>query len=48
MFRLPANHQSRFEQDGEAEYRCAARHREVHYPETLYNDGRCAECHAAA
>lgn len=47
MFRLPANHQWRFEQDGGAEYRCAACHREVYYPETLYNDGRCEKCHAA-
>ena len=47
MFRLPANHQWQFEQEGDAEYRCATCHREVHYPETLYNDGRCEECHAS-
>ena len=29
------------------DYRCAACRRDVHYPETLYNDGRCQGCHAA-
>ena len=48
MFRLPANHQWRFEQGGVAEYRCAVCNREVYYPEVLYNDGRCEECHAKA
>lgn len=48
MFSLPANHHLQFEQDGEAEYRCATCNREVYYPETLYNDGRCEECHAQA
>ena len=28
-------------------YRCTVCRREVHYPETLYNDGRCQGCHAA-
>ena len=45
LFRRPANHQGRYERNGGAEYHCAACHREVHYPETLYNDGRCEECH---
>ena len=45
MFRLPANHRGRYERNGGAEYHCAAGQREVHYPETLYNDGRCQECH---
>ena len=48
LFGLPVNHQWRFEQDGGAEYRCVACNREVYYPETLYNDGRCEECHAKA
>ena len=30
------------------DYRCGACGRAVHYPETLYRDGRCPECHAAA
>ena len=30
------------------DYRCGACGRAVHYPETLYNDGRCSECHGAA
>ena len=29
-------------------YRCGACGRAVRYPETLYRDGRCPECHAAA
>lgn len=27
-------------------YRCVDCKRAVYYPETLYNDGRCPECHA--
>ena len=30
------------------DYRCGSCGRAVHYPETLYRDGRCPECHAAA
>ena len=48
MLSLPANHRLRFEQDGGTEYRCARCNREVHYPETLYNDGYCEECHTPA
>ena len=29
-------------------YRCGACGREVQYPESLYRDGRCPECHGAA
>ena len=29
-------------------YRCEVCGREVQYPETLYRDGRCPECHGAA
>ena len=29
------------------EYRCADCDRQVAYPETLYEDGRCEQCHAA-
>ena len=29
-------------------YRCGACGREVQYPETLYRDGLCPECHGAA
>ena len=28
-------------------YRCVVCKRDVYYPDTLYNDGRCPECHAA-
>ena len=48
MFRLPADYQWQYEREGGAEYRCADCGREVAYPETLYLDGRCEECHAAA
>ncbi len=30
------------------DYFCVDCARQVAYPETLYNDGRCEECHAAA
>ena len=32
----------------EREYRCRDCGRAVNYPETLYDDNRCSECHAAA
>jgi hypothetical protein len=48
MFRLPADYQWQYEQDGGTTYRCADCGREVSYPETLYNDGLCEECHADA
>ncbi len=28
-------------------YWCVVCKRDVYYPDTLYNDGRCPECHAA-
>ncbi len=30
------------------QYHCVDCRREVNYPETLYNDGRCGGCHADA
>ena len=45
IFGMPANHPWQYERNGGAKYHCAACRREVHYPETLYNDGRCEECH---
>lgn len=30
------------------QYRCAGCDRPVNYPETIYNDGLCAECHSTA
>ena len=30
------------------DYRCGVCERKVVYPETLYNDGLCSECHTAA
>ena len=32
----------------EREYRCSDCGCEVNYPETLHNNNRCSECHAAA
>ena len=43
LFRTPS--QTELE---EREYRCSECGRGVYYPETLYNDNRCSECHAAA
>ena len=31
----------------QTEYRCEDCDRRVDYPETLYEDGRCEQCHAA-
>ena len=48
MFRLPADYEWQYAKDGGAVYRCVECGREVAYLETLYNDDRCDECHAAA
>ncbi len=32
----------------EQDYSCEGCEREVYYPETLYDDGLCPECHAVA
>ncbi len=49
MLSLPPDHQWEYMKPGaDTAYRCAACGREVSYPETLYNDGRCEGCHAAA
>ena len=48
MFRLPAHYEWQYEKDGGTVYRCVECGREVSYPETLYNDDRCEECHVAA
>ena len=34
--------------DTDKVYRCKECAREVNYPETLYRDGRCEECHMTA
>ena len=47
MFRLPADYEWQYEKDGGAVYRCTECSREVGYPETLYNDDSCEECHGA-
>ena len=33
---------------GHRESRCSDCEREVYYPDMLYRDNRCSECHAAA
>ena len=45
LFALPAGHKWQYEQDRNAVYRCSNCKREVSYPDTLYRDGRCEECH---
>ena len=47
MFKLPAAHKWQYENDGDKVYQCAACEREVRYPETLYQDGRCEGCKKA-
>ena len=47
LFALPADHQWRYEQNGGKVYRCSKCEREVSYPDTLYRDGRCEDCHKA-
>ena len=48
MLSLPADHQWEYEKNGGKTYQCADCEREVAYPETLYLDGRCEDCHAKA
>ena len=45
MFSLPADHQWEYEKEGGKVYKCVDCGREVAYPETLYRDGRCEDCH---
>ena len=45
LFALPADHQWRYEQNGDRIYRCLNCEREISYPDTLYRDGRCEDCH---
>lgn len=47
LFSLPADHEWEYEKEGGKTYRCMDCEREVAYPETLYRDGRCQECHKA-
>ena len=50
MFSLPAGHKWEYKEAGRkgTVYRCVDCEREVNYPDTLYRDGRCETCHAAA
>ena len=49
MFSLPAGRKWEYMETGPegTVYRCVNCVREVHYPDTLYSDGRCERCHAA-
>ena len=42
MFNTPPNTELEIR-----EYRCSDCDKAVHYPDTLYRDGRCETCHAA-
>ena len=44
MFGLPADHKWEYK-ESEPEYRCVDCKQAVHYPDTLYSDGRCENCH---
>ena len=46
MFAMPKDHKWKY-QESEPEYRCVDCKQAVHYPDTLYRDGRCETCHAA-
>ena len=46
MFAMPAGRKWEY-QETEPEYRCVDCKQAVHYPDTLYRDGRCETCHAA-
>ncbi len=43
---LPANYEWKYITEGPPGYRCVDCERAISYPETLYDDGRCEECHA--
>ena len=49
MFALPVDHEWEYTKAGPEGpvYRCADCEREIHYPDTLYRDGRCKACHSA-
>lgn len=45
LLNLPADHSFSY-LDEEPDYRCSACGQEVHYPKTLYRNGRCEACRA--
>ena len=47
FFAMPADHKWEY-LESEPEYRCVDCQKEVSYPDTLYNDGRCKVCHSIA
>ena len=44
----PPGRKWQYKKGGGAEYRCGSCQREVSYPDTMYEDGNCQECHLAA
>ena len=46
VFAMPADHEWKYLNDGPPYYRCVECKREVHYPETLFKNGRCPDCKA--
>ena len=47
MLSLPADYEWQYEKGEGTVYRCQRCERVVQYPETLYRDGLCADCHGA-
>lgn len=51
MLSLPVDHQFEYQKGGgnprDIVYRCVDCDLAVYYPNTLYRDGRCEECHEA-
>ena len=47
MFSLPVNHEWEYMKNGSTVYRCQDCGEAVYYPDTLYRDGCCEDCHIA-
>ena len=47
MFAMPADHEWQYEKGEGKVYQCEACERVVSFPETLYQDGKCEDCHNA-
>ena len=48
MFRVPSGRRWEYLEGQAPVYRCKDCDQEVNYPDTLYNDGRCEDCHSVA
>ena len=47
MFSLPADHEWQYENGAPTTYHCQECGEAVYFPDTLYRDGRCSDCHTA-